>query len=884
MLERDRYKLAVAADQNVKEKEYWLRTLSGDLEKPVFPPDYRSIPGETVNHGQEVLSITGEAASHIKRLAKESPVKTFMIFTALIIVLLERYSGKQDILLGVPIYKQEEDLDFINTVLVIRTLLDEQVSFKELLLGVRKSLAQATENQNYPFEILIEQLAIPQVEGDYPLFDVAVMHQEIHDPAYISHIPVNILFSISAHNDDFILTAKYNPSVYLESTIRRILNHFQQLSGQLSANVEMPVFRAEILSQEERERILHEFNGNPQDFQKQTTLDACFRDSAKKHPHSVALIGPSIILEEEISLCYEQLSYLVLGLATELEKFGVVPGSVVAVIMEPSVETIALLLAVLTAGGAYLPIDPTSPEERISYILADSGVSLLVRGEKLELGLADEIPVFKIESLLGDLINRNDNSFKPGALHGPEHPAYIIYTSGSTGRPKGVVVEHGNVLAYIHAFFQEFHLDGDTVFLQQASYAFDAFVEEVYPVLFRGGKLVVITAEMFWDTNVFENYMAARRISAISVSPLFLKTLNDFPGLEKLAIDLYINGGDVLKSGYIHRLLNCGTVYNTYGPTETTVCATYYKCSPKDEEFPPIGKPITNWQVHIYDKYGRLLPIGVPGELCIQGEGVSRGYLNRPELTAHRFRDHIYHSGDLARWQEDGNIQFLGRIDHQVKIRGYRIELGEIESLLSRHEAIGEVAVIVKDSESENPLLCAYYTASPGWKEKIEKGPGEISDGLKEYLAKFLPHFMVPPFFLPLDSFPRTPTGKLDRKALPEPSLSNQREYIPPSNELEAGLVEIWAEVLGIEKEAVGIDDNFFDLGGQSLLLIKLNKRVNEVFEKEISIGNLFRLNTVRSMAEFITNEDVNLQADDSMLDESLETMEETLNLLEMDD
>ncbi|MCP4155350.1 MAG: amino acid adenylation domain-containing protein, partial [bacterium] len=445
--------------------------------------------------------------------------------------------------------------------------------------------------------------------------------------------------------------------------------------------------------------------------------------------------------------------------------------------------------------------------------------------------------------------------------------AYVIYTSGSTGRPKGVLVNHGNLTAYLHAFFREFDINSTDIVLQQASFAFDAFVEELYPPLLRGGKVVIAQKELVREIPALAEYIQQKQVSFITCSPLLLNELNKYRARDRAnrleSIRIYISGGDVLKPEYVDKLVNTGQVYNTYGPTESTVCASYYRCMGTEQPGVPIGKPIANYQIYILDQSSGLQPIGVPGELCITGAGVTRGYLNQPELTAQRFQtlsqsfpnnqypitnNHLYRSGDLARWQPDGNIEYLGRIDHQVKIRGYRIETGEIEARLVKHEEINEVVVIVRESKDGDKYLCAYYVDGRAQQPASGAGQREFSPG--EYLTRYLPAYMIPSFFIRIDRIPLTPGGKIDTAALPEPKTVVRDRYTAPRGQLEERMQRLWQEILGLEQ--VGITDNFFNIGGHSLKGIQLLNEIHREFNTKIPLAEIFRSPTIEELAKYI--------------------------------
>jgi amino acid adenylation domain-containing protein len=515
------------------------------------------------------------------------------------------------------------------------------------------------------------------------------------------------------------------------------------------------------------------------------------------------------------------------------------------------------------------------PGERILNEI--QGIAFIPKSQRQKKAFAREILIMdELEMPL-----TREPAENPAHINQPHDLAYVIYTSGSTGEPKGVIAQHGNVVNYLNSFYREFEITPTSIVLQQASYTFDVFVEELFPVLLRGGRGVVAGKHEIIDPQRLVEFLIKHRITIIDCSPLLLNEL-DKRGLAEIQPDslpalTFISGGDLLKKEYIQNLLKFGSVYNTYGPTETTVCAAYYHYKPHPDPAPGvlIGKPITNYKVYILSQSFQLLPIGAPGELCISGPGVTRGYLNRPELTAKKFdRDFwdyqdyqdeqqrrtgkgihfshrsyrsyksyiLYKTGDLARWLPDGNIQFLGRIDHQVKIRGYRIELGEIENQLSRLDCLKNSVVRMWEEENGNRYLCAYVVPA----KTVETAE------LRNLLLHKLPGYMIPAYFVQMESMPVSKSGKIDRAALPEPGTAPQDNYSPPRDSIEVILCEIWADVLGMEKEDISIDANFFELGGHSLKATILVSKIHQEFEVKVLIEEVFKSPTIREFARYI--------------------------------
>jgi amino acid adenylation domain-containing protein len=910
MSNRNYDKLAAAADQNVKEKDYWLHQLSGELVKTCFPYDHKNNINPVEMHDMR-LFFTQDLSTRLIKLSKGSDVKLNMILTAILVLLLNKYTGHNDIIIAAPIYKQEADIDFINTILSLRTQIQESTTFKELLLQIRKNLVQATENQNYPIEILLEQLGISNHGKDFPLFDVVILQENIHEKKYLRHINYNMLFAFKRTGESIDGVVDYNSQLYEKTTIERLIHHYRQLLPEVFANMDAPVRDIDILSDEERKKILYDFNDTQQQGSKGEMIHELFAKQVDKTPDRVALVSEELL--HDFQLTYKELNNKSHRLACFLRDRGVKPGIIVGLMVEKSLEMMMGILGILKAGGAYLPIDVAYPPVRIEYMLKESSAKILLtyaRNTLTESFTGDSAKAPEIVDIFSPAVNSNYNG-NITAVNRLEDPAYIIYTSGSTGKPKGVIVEHRNLVAYLQAFRQEFEITAEDTTLQQASYSFDAFVEEVYPVLSRGGKAAICPKYVIMDTRVLHRFILKHDITFISVSPLLLNEINQLPDTGRIRV--FISGGDELKKEYITNLLDKGSVYNTYGPTEATVCATYHRCSPDDHANPPIGKPITNYQVTIMDSNHRLTPIGVPGELYIDGPGVTRGYLNRPELTAEKFclrrpggalfekspwqgrpiippgpprknfsltvpgkgdyRSHrsyrsyfsylsyTYRTGDLARWLPNGNIEFLGRIDNQINIRGFRVELGEIENHLLKHKDVNAALVLPKEIDNENSEpgdhrhLCAYIA-----------GRKELSiPGLKEYLSTHLPDYMIPSFYVLLERMPMTPNGKPDIKALDsyKPISAAQAEYIAPTTETEKIISGIWEELLNLEK--IGIHDNFFDIGGNSMLLLKATNKLREAFnfKGEIPFMLMFQHTTIDSLSRYLDREDaVNLDLD----------------------
>ncbi len=843
-------------------EEYWLGQFADEIPQLNLPTDFKR-PANLDHRGEQIhFELDEELTREVEELVAAEQATLFIFILTIYNILLARYSGQEDIVIGTPVAgRVHPDLQntmgvFINT-LALRNRPTGGLSFAEFLTQVKENTLQAFDYQGYQYEMLIDKLGVAKDWSRNALFDALLIFQNIDQPnteelqiglgelefrSYsIKNKTAQVDLMIGGHefNQKLGFNLVYATQLFTEETIERFARHFRQVIGEVVANPGIKLSEIQLLSTQEKERILYQFNQTTSEYEKTKTINQLFAEQALKTPDSVALIY------RDQQLTYGELNTRANQLAIYLREQGLQVDEPLGLIVKPSLEMVIGMLGVLKAGGAYLPIDLKYPRERIEYILRDSQVrfALTRRGELPELEYPAEIFDLTEPTLYsGDganLVTAADSS----------HLAYIIYTSGSTGKPKGVMVEHGNLAAYIHAFNTEFRLNSSDVVLQQGSFSFDASVEEIYPVLTVGGRVVIFPRAETIDLELLVETIQTHSVTLISCSPLLLNELNDLPELD--SVYTYISGGDVLKSEYITKLLRRGDVYNTYGPTETTVCACYYKCTNPFMEQLPIGKPIANYRIYVLDSQGNLAPIGVPGELCIAGDGLTRGYLHRPELTAEKYTtlayipgERIYRTGDLVRWRADGNIEFLGRIDQQVKIRGYRIELAEIEAELLTHWAIKEVAVIAQIDTTGNKSLTAYI---------VTKTELTVQQ-LREYLGEKVPEYMIPAYFIPLDRLPVTVNGKLNRQALPalDGRINTGTEYVAATDEIGRKLTRIWAEILGLKAENIGIYDNFFALGGHSLSATHLAAQIYKEFNVDISLIQVFQSSTIEQLAGYI--------------------------------
>ena len=683
---------SVAAGHLTKEKEYWLAKLSGDPEKSVFLYDYRdSVPA--VENSRYSFTVPAALAASLERLRNGSDNRLHMILTAALVLLLHKYShdGDCDIMIGAPVVKQETDRKFINTALVLRTMLRPDMSFKELLLAVRKTIVEATQHQNYPLEVLAGQLGMePDTVGgsdnSFPLFDVVSMLENIHRESDILGFNPGIVFSFCRSGEGVKGVILYNPARYSAVTVSRIVDHFLEVLRNALGSVNQPLSRIEVMSAVEKRRLLEEFNPAPVPYAGGKTLHGLFAEQAEKFPDDTALAVTNLSdadpVEDSAFITFRELDLRSSRLAAGLIRKGVGPGSIVVVMIDRSIELIVSILAVLKTGSAYLPVDINYPAERISYMLRDSGSCFAVftrrRQEDVErlksMGAHHDIQFIRFETA-GNV----DHIDSTGMTEEGSDFAYVIYTSGSTGRPKGVPVRHRGLVNLVECKLKMYSQGRFSRVTQVTGPAFDAMAYEIWPALLNGAALHIVPEAIRIDPAALMQWLIEKRITATfqSTAVAFRLLLRDWPQ-NGVALKFLTIAGDRLPAlpdrEYPFR------IFNLYGVTEASVWSTSSEILPgRDPHSPPaIGMPIPNHHVFILNASGDLQPMGAAGEICIQSDALAAGYLNRPQLTSEKFVK-LYKTGDLGKWNADGQLHFLGRIDFQVKIRGFRIEPGEIE-------------------------------------------------------------------------------------------------------------------------------------------------------------------------------------------------------------
>ncbi|MBE9004879.1 amino acid adenylation domain-containing protein [Fortiea sp. LEGE XX443] len=829
-----------------KHLAYWKQQLGENLPVLQLPTDHPRPPIQTFRGAQQKFVLSTKLTEAIKQLSQQENVTLFMTLLAAFQTLLYRYTGQEDILVGSPIANRNRaELEnligcFVNT-LVLRTNVEENPTFRELLGRVRKVAIDAYTHQDLPFEKLVEALE-PNRDLSYnPLFQVMFVLQNplASDSIWKTEeletgtAKFDILLSMIDGEEGLTGTLEYNTDLFNPDTIIRMVGHFQTMLEAVVNDPNQPICELPILTPAERQTLLVDWNSTQVDYPQAACIHHLFEAQVEKTPDAVAVVF------ENQKLTYQELNNKANQLAHYLQNLGVKPDTLVGICMERSLEMLVGLLSILKAGGAYVPLDPTYPCDRLAFMLDNSQANILLTQRHLleKVGSnTDKVICLDIDwPLIAQEPTQN-----PCSQITVNNLAYVIYTSGSTGRPKGVAIEHHSTVALID-WSRTVFLSADLAsVLASTSICFDLSVFEIFVPLSYGGTVLLVENILSLLT------LAARqKVTLINTVPSAIAALLKEQAIPTSVRTINLAGEPLLNKlvQQLYELENIHNVLNLYGPSEDTTYSTYTLIPRTNQETISIGRPIANTQIYILDQQLQLVPIGIVGELYIGGLGLARGYWNIPELTKEKFiinpflpENRLYKTGDLARYRADGTIEFLGRIDHQVKLRGFRIELGEIETVVAQHPNVRETVVIA----NENRLI-AYVVTTAIF---------SVNE-LRNFLKEKLPEYMFPSAFIVLEALPLTPNGKVDRRALPapdklRPELANN--YQAPQSEVEKTIAKVWKQVLQLEK--VGIHDNFFDLGGHSLLVVQVNNKLREILQWDLSVVEIFQNPTIKLLAE----------------------------------
>jgi amino acid adenylation domain-containing protein len=855
---------------------YWREQLAGAPAVLKLPTDRPRPAVNSYRGAKQSFALPADLSVALKNFSEREEATLYMTLLAAFQTLLHRYAGQEEIVVGTPIANRnraetEALIGFFVNTLVLRTDLSGDPSFRELLGRVREMALGAYAHQDLPFEKLVEELQPERSLSHTPLFQVVFVLQNA--PMGSLELPGLKLKPLGGDNGTakFDLTLyveetqgglvggmEYNTDLFDDATIQRMLGHYENLLRGIVARPEQRISELPLLTDEEHQQLMR---WNPTDvtYPVEGTLHELFEAQAARTPDAVALtFGDQQVTYGELNCQANQLAH-------HLRSLGVSAESRVGILLARSPRMLVSLLAVLKAGGAYLPLDPEYPQERLAFMLEDAEVKVLLA----ESDLLARLPERQLHTLCLDTeweSIASESVDNPSPLALPENLAYVIYTSGSTGKPKGVTVTHGNVLRLFSATDQWFNFGASDVWTLFHSYAFDFSVWELWGALLYGGRLVIVPYMVSRSPEAFYRLLVDERVTVLNQTPSAFRQLiqaEERAGGDPRAMALrtVIFGGEALELQSLRPWFERHgdarpRLVNMYGITETTVHVTYRPLSMADVEGGAgsvIGVPIPDLQTYVLDAHMRPVPVGVAGELYVGGGGVARGYLGRPALTATRFVPHpfcdcagarLYRTGDLARYTSNGDLEYLGRIDHQVKIRGFRIELGEIEAVLSSHPAVREAIVLARDDARGEKRLVAYLVVDPASSPAVSE--------LRAFIKERLPDYMVPSVFMLLDKLPLTNNGKVNRQALPMPDSSRpelERAYIAPRTSIEETLSGVWAEILGVER--VGIHDNFFELGGDSIRSVGLMAMAKER-GLDFSLQQLFQHQTIYELAKEI--------------------------------
>src|SRR5450755_813659 len=851
---------------------YWKEQLAGAPPLLELPTNRPRPAMQSYRGSMQTFALPHDLTDALKAFSRREGVTLYMTLTAAFQTLLHRYTGQTDLVIGtVSSDRKRPEIQglvgyFLNT-LVLRTNMEGDPTFRELLGRVRKVVIEARRHEDVPFEYVVKELQPARTLSYNPLIQVMIAYQPSL-PALPSNwtcsqmdvqtstSKFDLSLELDERSDGLIGRFIYNTDLFDNATIARMLRHWQVLLAGIAADPAQHLAELPLLTEEERHLLLVEWNATQVDYPKDQCYHQLVEAQVERTPDALA-----VVFEKE-QLTYRELNERANQLAHYLRKHGVTPDVIVGLYMERSIAMIVGLLGVLKAGGAYVPLDATLPQERVAFVLKDAQAPVLLTQRRL----AEALPTLSAQVLCLDdgwgTVER-ESTDNPSNTTQPEHLVYVIYTSGSTGKPKGVMVSHRALVNYLIWCVRECEMEKGEGALIHSSIGFDLVVTGLHPTLLVGQTLVLLPEDQ--SVEALANALrTGSYFSMLKLTPSHLKLLNQWLSAEKIAerVHTVVTGGEDLLSESVTtwRSHTPGTLFiNEYGPTEATVGAAVYEI-PDDissEVVIPIGRPLINTQFYVLDSHMQPVPLGVPGQLYIGGDGLARGYLNRPELTAEKFVANpfstepgarLYKTGDLVRYRADGLVDFLGRLDHQVKIRGFRIELGEIEAVLRSHPDEEEVVVIAREVASGDKRLVAYAV--------LHKGASATIAELQKYIQQYLPTYMVPSAFMLLDELPINANGKVDRLALPTPDALRsvvEETFVEATSLVQGQLVGIWEELLDVRP--IGIRDNFFSLGGHSLLAARLVDRITHVCGKKIPLSALFAGPTIEQLAATLTKD-----------------------------
>ncbi|MDZ8184112.1 MAG: amino acid adenylation domain-containing protein [Nostoc sp. ChiSLP02] len=889
------------------EKIYWINKLSGELPETNLMLDYVRPLFPTDTKKSLSFDLSNDLSQAIVKLGKGSYFSIYLILLSALKILLPKYTRNNDVMLGIPVYEKIGIDDLNSKVIPLRTQVTPELSFQDFVLQVKDATITAYTHQNYDFNELIRLLEIPTTPNRCPIFDIVVLLENIHQRTQINKLNNDITIFFTVNGESISVDIEYTQHLFQDENIKSMSRCYVNVLESCLNKVNIKISDIAFLKDSDKYQLLEEYNNNTKDYPVEQTINELFEKQVIQTPNNIAVV------HEKIQLTYQELNQKANQLSGLLRQLGINKGEFVGIFKDRDINFLIAILAIYKAGGAYVPIDSTYPPNRIKYMLANSEVRFLFTDASLLNALSDLAEdcsqlssIICLDSLVngqtldGDrpqlkIYNKLDFQHLPNdniePINNAADPAYMLYTSGSTGLPKGAIVRHDGAINHIYAQFDELQLTEEFAFLQSAPSSTDISVWQFLAPLLIGGKTVIVDVETVGIPDKLFKALKSEKITVVELVPALFGGLLEYTSQlethERELPDLkwMMVVGEPVSVSWVNKWLQIYPeikIVNAYGPTEAADDITQFIVNQpfgENQRTVPIGKPLANLNIYVLDEQMQLLPIGAPGEICVSGIGVGAGYWKNQEKTNLSFvpnpfpdkrkklppnrQDLIYKTGDLGRWLADGNLEFLGRIDHQVKIRGFRVELGEIETFLNQHPNVRENVVIVQEDEPGNLLIVAYVVS------KIEPIPS-ISE-LRSFLKEKLPDHMLPSAFVMLENLPLAPSGKVDRKALPKPDNLRpvlETAYVVPRNEIERTIADIWQKILKVEK--VGIQDNFFDLGGHSLNVLQVYSKLRELFKPDLAITDLFKYPTISSISRYLNQEE-----DDSFENQSNELNEQ---------
>ncbi len=873
----------IAGERLTSELDYWKEALA-DCETFDFPAD-KTRPAEVRYEGEYyTFELDSELSGKLRSAVKDYGTTPYSVFLGAFYILLHKYSGQSDVIIGTPTanreYRQLENLIgfFVNST-VLRCRFTPDLDIRGLIKNTASSEAALQMHQDLPFEKLIELLNVEKDPSRHPLFQIMFGVQSFGDMersgrlGFLKPLDITALYKVSKFDLCLFLddsqaniagSFNYATSLFEKAGIARLASHYRDILQCIASGENRLIKDMPLVSSAEYETIVHDWNETGSPYPQDLTIVGLFEEQAERFPENVALIFEGEKLTyRELNERSNQLAHTVRRDYREFTGNEIKGNTLIGIYMERSVDMLVGILGILKSGAAYVPFDRADPQSRLRFKINDCGCRMILTSSECVSDLVflaekDTLPVSVDE--YREEIEKSPRS-NPPHINKPGDLAYVIYTSGSTGTPKGVMIEHCGVINLACSHKKSFKIEEGERILQFAPISFDASVSTLFCALLNGAGLCMCSEKVRKDVDRLAEFIVDKEISLIDIPAKLLELLPR--DLDLAHLRYIITAGEVCDQKTMDYWCDKVKLINAYGPTESTVCATFAEYSP-DKGNTNIGRPISNKKVYVLDSGLNPVPTGVPGELYIGGDGLARSYLNHPEITAERFltnrflkdaeSEHcerrMYRTGDMVRWTKDGELEFLGRNDDQVKIHGYRIELAEVEHRLSSFDGIAMCAVKVYQREKEK-YLCAYYTLC----KKVS------ADGIRDYLATVLPDYMIPSYFVELEKFPLNTSGKIDRKSLPDPDKKGDEDnYAAPRNRSEEELCSLWQEILGLDR--IGINDDFFRAGGNSILAIKLSHRMSALLGHEVAVSEIFRNRTIGRFSQARDHEEIEAEGE----------------------